>query len=124
MGYGSGGAGNSGPAVWFRDGSLRLPMGGVLPILPGSMRSNASRPAVIRVQLFASYAERLETSVIELPAEGVRTAGDVLDRLRSLPGGSALGPSTLVAVNLRHAPRETPVHSGDEVAIMPPLAGG
>ena len=99
-------------------------MGGVRPILPCSMSSTVSRPAVIRVQLFASYAERLGTSVIELPAEGVRTAGDVLDRLRSLPSGSAIGPSSLVAVNLRHAPRETPVKSGDEVAIMPPLAGG
>ena len=88
------------------------------------MSSEASGPSVIRVQLFASYAERLGQSVIELPAEGLRTAGDVLDRLRALPRGSAIGPSTLVAVNLRHAPRETPVKSGDEVAIMPPLAGG
>ncbi len=88
------------------------------------MISEESRPSVIRVQLFASYAERLGTNVIELPADEVRTAGDVLDRLRSLPRGSAIGPSTLVAVNLRHAPRDTPVKSGDEVAIMPPLAGG
>lgn len=88
------------------------------------MSSEHSSPSVIRVQLFATYAERLGTDVIELPADAVRTAGDVLDRLRSLPQGSAIGPSTLVAVNFRHAPRDTPVKSGDEVAIMPPLAGG
>ena len=99
-------------------------MGGGLPILPGPMSSDPAGSAVIRVQLFASYAERLGTSVIELSAEGVKTAGDVVDRLRALPSGSAIGPSTLVAVNQRHAPRETPVKSGDEVAIMPPLAGG
>lgn len=88
------------------------------------MSSEQSRPSVIRVQLFASYAERLGIDVIELPADTVRTTGDVLDRLRSLPQGSAIGSSTLVAVNLRHALRDTPVNSGDEVAIMPPLAGG
>lgn len=88
------------------------------------MSFEASSPSVIRVQLFASYAERLGQHVIELPADGLRTAGDVLDRLRALPSGAAIGPSTLVAVNLRHAPRETPVKAGDEIAIMPPLAGG
>ncbi len=88
------------------------------------MSSEESGPSIIRVQLFASYAEWLGTDVIELPADTVRTAEDVLDRLRSLPHGSAIGPSTLVAVNLRHAHSDTPVKSGDEVAIMPPLAGG
>jgi len=88
------------------------------------MSSEESAPSVIRVQLFASYAERLGQNIIELSAEGLRTAGDVLDRLRALPSGSAIGPSTLVAVNLRHSPPETPVKSGDEVAVMPPLAGG
>lgn len=88
------------------------------------MSSETLSPSVIRVQLFASYAERLGCGTIELPVNGLRTAGDVLDRLRALPGGAAIGPSTLVAVNLRHAAPETPVHSGDEVAIMPPLAGG
>lgn len=83
-----------------------------------------SDPAPIRVQLFASYAERLGTDVLEFPADSVRTAEDVLDRLRSLPRGSAIGPSTLIAVNLRHASLDTPVKSGDVVAIMPPLAGG
>jgi len=88
------------------------------------MSSEASSPSVIRVQLFASYAERLGQHVIELPADGLRTAGDVLDRVRALPSGAAIGPSTLVAVNLRHAPPDTPVKAGDEIAIMPPLAGG
>ena len=79
---------------------------------------------VIRVQLFASYAERLGGEVLELPASEVRTAGDVLDRLRALPRGEVIGPATLIAVNLRHAPLATAVHPGDDVAVMPPLAGG
>lgn len=88
------------------------------------MSFEASSPSVIRVQLFASYADRLGQQVIELPGDGLHTAGDVLDRLRALPSGAAIGPSTLVAVNLRHASRDTPVTAGDEIAIMPPLAGG
>lgn len=87
---------------------------------------NHSSPAqpVIRVQLFASYAERLGNEVVELPAAEVRTAGDVLDRLRALPRGEVIGPATLVAVNLRHASAATVIVPGDEVAVMPPLAGG
>lgn len=88
------------------------------------MSPEASAPTVIRVHLFASYAERLGRSVIELPAQGLRTAGDVVDRLRALPSGEAIGSSTLVAVNFRQSVRETPITPGDEIAVMPPLAGG
>ena len=88
------------------------------------MITPASAPATIRVRLFAGYAERLGGELIEVPAEGVRTVADVLERLRALPNGRVIGPATLVAVNLRHAPPGTAVRAGDEVAVMPPLAGG
>jgi molybdopterin converting factor small subunit len=88
------------------------------------MITSASAPATIRIRLFASYAERLGAELIDLPAEGIRTVADVLERLRSLPNGTVVGPATLVAVNLRHSPPGTAVRAGDEVAVMPPLAGG
>jgi len=88
------------------------------------MITSASAPATIRIRLFASYAERLGAELIEVPAEGIRTVADVLERLRSLPNGTVVGPATLVAVNLRHSPPATAVRPGDEVAVMPPLAGG
>jgi molybdopterin converting factor small subunit len=88
------------------------------------MITPASVPTTIRIRLFASYAERLGRELIEVPAEGVRTVGDVLERLRALPNGTVVGPATLVAVNLRHSPPGTAVRAGDEVAVMPPLAGG
>jgi molybdopterin converting factor small subunit len=88
------------------------------------MSADQSRSSVIRVRLFASYAERLGSEELELPSAGLETAGQVLDRLRSMPRGGALGGATLLAVNLRQADPETPVHPGDEVAVMPPLAGG
>ncbi len=84
-------------------------------------RSDAS---AIRVQLFARYADLLGASEFEIPADGVTTVKDVLARIRALPGGSEIGAGALVAVNLRQARPEQPVSPGDEVALLPPLAGG
>jgi molybdopterin converting factor small subunit len=84
----------------------------------------APLPPVIRVQLFARYAELLGGEFVDVPADGVRTVADVLARLRELPGGAGIGASTLVAVNLRQARLDVPVSSADEVAVLPPLAGG
>jgi molybdopterin converting factor small subunit len=79
---------------------------------------------MLQIQLFARYAEVLGAEVVTLPAAGVATVGDVLDRLGQLPGGGGLGSAALVAVNLRQARRSDPVVPGDEIAILPPLAGG
>jgi len=79
---------------------------------------------VVTVQLFARYAELLGAGRVELPAEGIRTVGDLLARLRELPGGAVIGAATLVAVNLRQARADAAVSPGDEIAILPPLAGG
>ncbi len=81
-------------------------------------------PTVIRVQLFARYAELLGGEHIDLPADGIHTVADLLARLRDLPGGSGIGASTLVAVNLRQARLDAPVSPSDEIAVLPPLAGG
>lgn len=78
----------------------------------------------LQVQLFARYADLFGAELVTLPSAGVRTVGDLLDRLRQLPGGGALGEAALVAVNLRQARRSAPVALGDEIAILPPLAGG
>ena len=81
-------------------------------------------PPVIRVHLFARFAELFGADHVELPAEGIHSVSDVLSRLRALPGGTSLGAGTLVAVNLKQARPEAPVSPSDEVAILPPLAGG
>jgi molybdopterin converting factor small subunit len=41
-----------------------------------------------------------------------------------LPGTRALPERPLAAVNLRHVKLDAPVGDGDEVALLPPLAGG
>lgn len=88
------------------------------------MIPSGSSSVIVRVRLFARYAELLGTEQVDLPAAGIATAGDVLARIRALPGGAALGETTLVAVNLKQARPDTPVSAGDEVAMLPPLAGG
>ena len=81
--------------------------------------------ATIRVRLFARYAElvgRTEAAVsVALPA----TVGDVVRRLRDeVPQARALPERPLVAVNLRQVKLDAPVEDGDEVALLPPIAGG
>ena len=83
-----------------------------------------SVPAVLTVRLFARYAELLGAEEIVVAPDGIRTVRDLLAKLRELPGGSAIGAATLVAVNLKQARLDSPVSPSDEVAILPPLAGG
>ena len=86
--------------------------------------TSAPLTGTIRVQFFARYAELFGGEYLELSAEGIHTVADVLERLRALPGGEVIGPATLVAVNLRQAKPTVPVNAADEIAILPPLAGG
>ena len=80
---------------------------------------------IVRSLFFALYrdlagADELQ---VELP-EGARVA-DLVSRLRSGAGGlSRLPASPVVAVNLDYAPLSAPLRDGDEVAFIPPVAGG
>jgi len=78
----------------------------------------------IRVLLFARYAELLGADHVDLAVAEPVTVGNVLDRVRTLPGGSALPRAMLCAVNLHQATHSDLVSPGDEVALLPPLAGG
>jgi molybdopterin converting factor small subunit len=78
----------------------------------------------VRVLLFASYADRLGLDAIELTLPAPATVGTVLERLRALPGGDQLPPRPLCARNLAHVGVDSPLSGGDEIAILPPLAGG
>jgi molybdopterin converting factor subunit 1 len=78
----------------------------------------------VNVLLFASYADVLGRSsvAVDLPEEA--TVGDVMHRLMSLPGADRLPPAPMVAVNHRYAGLQQRVTANDEVAIIPPVAGG
>jgi molybdopterin converting factor subunit 1 len=78
----------------------------------------------VTVLLFASYADALGTSAIELAVPAGSTVGDVLGALLAMPGGERLPPRPLVAVNEEYATVTTALRGGEEVAIIPPVAGG
>jgi molybdopterin converting factor subunit 1 len=78
----------------------------------------------VTVLLFASYADALGTSRLELELPAGATVADVLADMSRRPGARQLPPSPLVAVNQRYATPSSRVSSGDEVAIIPPVAGG
>jgi molybdopterin converting factor subunit 1 len=78
----------------------------------------------VRVLLFASYADAIGQNELTLElAEGSLVA-DVVARIREMAGGRVLPPAPLLAVNATYARDSAIVRAGDEVAIIPPVAGG
>ncbi len=74
--------------------------------------------------LFASYADALGRSTVALTLSPGATVRDAIEQIRELPGGALLPAEPLVAVNLNFAGVNEPLASGDELAIIPPVAGG
>lgn len=78
----------------------------------------------VRVLLFASYADAVGKNELTLELADGSVIGDVVSRVREMAGGRALPPSPLLALNTAYASSATRVQAGDEVAIIPPVAGG
>ena len=78
----------------------------------------------VRVLLFARYADLLGLGTANLPIESAGSVNAVVDYLRGLPGGQHLPASPLVAVNHRQVRGDHRLAPGDEVALLPPMAGG
>lgn len=78
----------------------------------------------ITVLLFASYADAFGQSRIAVTAPTGATVADVVARVRSNGGAERLPPHPLVAVNCEYAGYERVLRADDEVALIPPVAGG
>ena len=76
------------------------------------------------VQLFARYADVLGHPEVAVTVPAEACVRDVIAALRRLPGGTMLPAEPFVAVNMRQVPPDTRLHPGDEIALLPPLAGG
>ena len=81
-------------------------------------------PLPITALLFASYAEMLGASSIEVCLSRGASVADLVAAIRSLPGAERLPPRPMIAVNHKYAQYEQILHPGDEVAVIPPVAGG
>jgi molybdopterin synthase catalytic subunit len=75
--------------------------------------------------LFGRYAELLGTERVALELAQAATVADAVQQLRGThPNGERLPPSPLVAVNREHVGHDRVLANGDELALLPPLAGG
>ena len=78
----------------------------------------------VTVLLFASYADALGIPSLSVDIPDEATVADVLAAVARRPGSAALPRTPLVAVNQRYAALSTRVGHGDEIALIPPVAGG
>jgi molybdopterin converting factor subunit 1 len=78
----------------------------------------------IRTLFFALYRDMAGTEEVDMDLPGGATAADLIARLRERPGLQRLPAEPAVAINQEYAPLATPLSDGDEVALLPPVAGG
>ncbi|MBC8089727.1 MAG: MoaD/ThiS family protein [Phycisphaerae bacterium] len=78
----------------------------------------------INVLLFASYADAFGARQVAAPIAAPCRVSDLVAALRTLPGGARLPDRPLVAINRSWSPLDAAINPGDEVAVIPPVAGG
>jgi len=79
----------------------------------------------IRLLLFATYRDLAGAAEAELVLEPGATAAGAVAAARGQGGGWARLPADpVVAVNREYADLDRPLADGDELALLPPVAGG
>ena len=78
----------------------------------------------VTVQLFASYAESFGAPALEIPITPGTSVNDLIRQIRTLPGSEMVRDTARVAINRQFALPDQLVDPGDEVALIPPVAGG
>ena len=85
----------------------------------------STQSITVRCRLFARYAEIAGTPEITLELPRPSTVADAVAFIRArIPGGNLLPARPLTALNAVHALLTEELHEGDELALLPPLAGG
>ena len=79
----------------------------------------------VRLLLFALYRDLAGTGELDLELPDGATAADAVHALRATRAECARIPAAPgIAVNQDDAPLDTRLAAGDEVALLPPVAGG
>jgi molybdopterin converting factor small subunit len=97
------------------------------PVTMTSSRQSgeAARTMTVTVRLFARYAEVLACDAVEAQVPAGSTVADVIEWLRGqYPGGQMLPRRPLCAVRLEQVASDRVLADGDELALLPPVAGG
>ena len=80
--------------------------------------------AEYRVLLFARYAELFGAPEVVVTVPVPTTTRHIVDALRQLPGGVSLPGTPFLARNGARAVLDDTVDPRDELALLPPMAGG
>jgi molybdopterin converting factor subunit 1 len=78
----------------------------------------------VRVLLFASYADAFGAPNVAVTIPDGATVRELLARVQEMAVGHALPPAPLIALNQEYAAPGDVIRAGDEVALIPPVAGG
>jgi molybdopterin converting factor subunit 1 len=76
------------------------------------------------VLFFAVYRELAGTHELEVELPDGSTVARLVALVRERPGAGTLPANPAVAVNQEYASHAALLHDGDEVALIPPVAGG
>lgn len=83
------------------------------------------RSVTVTVRFLARYAELVQRETLSVSAAEPATVGSVLARLAEIcPAARSLPSKPLCARNFRQVRGNEPVADGDELALLPPMAGG
>jgi molybdopterin converting factor small subunit len=79
----------------------------------------------IRLLLFALYRDMTGVEQLDVDIDAGSSAASALTTLRGRDARFAVLPERpVVAVNREYAPLDTILTDGDELALLPPVAGG
>lgn len=79
----------------------------------------------VRVRMFGALTSAVGAADEYLELDGGATAGDVVDLVATrYPEAAPILERVSVAVNMETESRDHPLSDGDEVALLPPVAGG
>ncbi len=79
----------------------------------------------ITVRLFAAHREAAGTGEVIADVAAGATVADGFARVCAAhPQLERLSHGVAFALNQTHVPGDAPLHDGDELAVLPPVAGG
>ena len=78
----------------------------------------------VRVLLFAQYRDAAGAGELVFDLPPGSTAFDAVTQLRSSHPSPAIPEKPVVAVNMNYASLTDVLRDGDELALLPPVAGG
>jgi molybdopterin converting factor subunit 1 len=79
----------------------------------------------VNVKLFAILREQAQKGELSLAlSDGETVAGAAAALAQNVPAIAKYLPRVAFAVNQEYVPRETVLHEGDELAVIPAVSGG